>query len=143
MPVSTSRVATSEACSRTVHRRVQQVQNLRETLGVNLEKELRALPKNERQDLLRGIALLIEIPPDHSLAMKANHSVSWSKLRTLRQYVEQKLFNARHLRTSLLHIHWQRKQLETTSLLRWFPLPSRQMEGEMRYEKLHLSMYPT
>ena len=104
IPVSASRVATSEACSRTVHRRVQQVQNLRETLGVNLEEELRAVPKNERQDLLRGIALPIAIPPDHSLAMKANLSISWNKLRTLRRYVEQKLFNARHLRTSLLHI---------------------------------------
>ena len=80
------------------------MQNLRETLGVNLEEELRVLPKNERQDLLRGITLLIEIPPDHSLAMKANLSVSWSKLHTLRRYIEQKLFNARHLRTSLLHI---------------------------------------
>ena len=66
------------------------MQNLHKTLGVNLEEQLRALPKNERQDLLRGIALLIEIPPDHSLAMKANLSVSWSKLRTLRRYVEQK-----------------------------------------------------
>ncbi len=77
MPVSTTRVATSDASSRTVQRRVQQVKELRENLGVGLEEELRALPKNERQQLLREAALPIEIPSDHSLA--------WNKLRTLRQ----------------------------------------------------------
>ena len=46
------RVATSEACSRIVQRRVQQVQSLRQILGVDLEGELRVLPKNERQELL-------------------------------------------------------------------------------------------
>ena len=50
MPVSTNRVATSEACSQTVHHRVQQVQNLCKTLGAHLEEELRALLKNKRYD---------------------------------------------------------------------------------------------
>ena len=49
MSVSSNRVATSEACSQTVHRRVQQV-HLCKTLGAHLEEELRALPKNKRYD---------------------------------------------------------------------------------------------
>ena len=85
MPVSTSRVATSDASSRTVQRRVQQVRDLRETLDVAIEEELRALPKIERQRLLREVALPIEIPADHTLAMKANLSISWNKLRVLRR----------------------------------------------------------
>ena len=88
--MSTSRVATPEACSRTVQHRVQQVQNLRQTLGVDLEEELRVLPENERQELLRGTALSIEICL-HSLALKTNLSISWNKLRTLRRYVEQEV----------------------------------------------------
>jgi len=82
MPLTTSKVLTSEASSRTIQRWVQQMQNLHKTLGVDLREELRALSRKERGDLLKGAALPIEIPPEHSLAMKANLTLSWSKLRT-------------------------------------------------------------
>ena len=74
-----SNVSTSEACPRTVQHRVQQVQGLRETLGVGLVQELRVLSK-----LLQEASLPIEIPAHHSLAIKANLALSWNKLRTLR-----------------------------------------------------------
>ncbi len=83
--MSSNRVATTEASSRTLQRRVLQVQNLWDMLGVGLEEELKALPKKERQKLLEGVALPIQIPPDHCLAIKANLSISWNKLRTLRR----------------------------------------------------------
>ena len=83
--MSMSNVSTSEACTRTVQRRVRQVQGLRETLGVGLEQELRVLSKCDRQKLLQEASLPIEIPADHSLAMKANLALSWNKLRTLRR----------------------------------------------------------
>ena len=82
--MSMSNVSTSEACPRTVQRRVRQVQGLRETLGVGLEQELRVL-KCDRQTLLQEASLPIEIPADHSLAIKANLALSWNKLRTLRR----------------------------------------------------------
>ena len=41
---------------------VDEVLSRLEAVGLRLEKELRALPKNKRQDLLREIALPIEIP---------------------------------------------------------------------------------
>jgi len=85
MPVPTNRVDASEASTRTIQRRVQQVRTLRDHLGVGLEQELRALPMGERQELLKEVALPIQIPPDHCLAMKANLSISWNKLRTLRR----------------------------------------------------------
>ena len=64
------------------------MQNLHETLGVDLGEELRALPIKERGDLLSGAAIPIEIP-EHSLAIKANLALSWNKLRTLRRYAGQ------------------------------------------------------
>ena len=82
MPLTTSKVPTSEASSWTIQRQVQQMQKLHETLGVDLGEELRALARKERGDFLKGAALLIEMPPEHSLAMKANLTLSWSKLRT-------------------------------------------------------------
>ena len=75
----TNRVDASEASTRTIQRRVQQVRTLRDHLGVGLEQELRALPMGERQELLKEVALPIQIPPDHCL------SISWNKLRTLRR----------------------------------------------------------
>ena len=71
---------------------VDEVLSRLEAVGLRLEKELRALPKSKRQDLLRDIALPIEIPPDHSLAMKANLSISWSNLHTLRRCIGQNVY---------------------------------------------------
>ena len=58
---------------------------MRDTLGVGLEEELKVLSNSERQQLLQEACLPIEIPAYHSLAMKANLSISWNKLHTLRR----------------------------------------------------------
>ena len=52
---------------------------------MDLVDEVKALPKAARQDLLNEASLPLEIPADHALAMKANLSISWNKLRTLRR----------------------------------------------------------
>ena len=85
MTVSSSSVPAGEACSRTVRRRVQQVHSLRDALGVQLEDEVKALSKGERELLLKEVALPVAIPIDHTLALKSSLSISWNKLRTLRR----------------------------------------------------------
>ena len=62
------------------------ISDVREGIGLNLEEEIRALPKERRQKLLKdSLPVQIQLPVDHSLAMKSNLSISWSKLRKLRR----------------------------------------------------------
>ena len=70
--------------SKTVRRRLKEVEVARSTIGIDLEDEVKALPKQERQKLLQD-ALPLEIPPEHALAMKTSLGISWTKLRTLRR----------------------------------------------------------
>ena len=63
---------------------------------VDLGEELRALPRKERGYLLKGATLPIEIPPEHSLAMKGNLALSWNKLRSLRRCAGQKSYMLRN-----------------------------------------------
>ena len=85
MPVSSTRVPTAEASPKTIQRRVHHIREVRESLGMGLEEEVRVLSKERRQELLKEVALPLEIPPEHTLAMKATLSISWNKLRTLRR----------------------------------------------------------
>jgi len=50
---------------------------------VQLRSELRALSKEEREELLQSAGLPIEIPPDHALAMKADLALPWAKMRVI------------------------------------------------------------
>ena len=61
------------------------MEDVRGTIGIGLEEEVRALSKERRQELLKEAALPVEIPPEHALAIKANLSISWNKLRTLQR----------------------------------------------------------
>ena len=83
MTVSSSSVSAGEASSRTVRRRVHQVHSLRDVLGVQLEDEVKALSRSERELLLKEVALPVTVPIEHSLAIKSSLSISWNKLRTL------------------------------------------------------------
>ena len=85
MHVPSTRVTAAEASPTTVTRRVSHIQAVRDVVGVSVDDEIRALPKTEREKLLAGVALPIEISVEHSLAMKSNLSVSWYKLRILRR----------------------------------------------------------
>ena len=86
MQVTTARVHTQEASQKTVQRRVHTLKEVRGALAVDIAEEVKALPKARRQELLSEAGLPLEIPSNHALAIKANLSISWSKLRTLRRY---------------------------------------------------------
>lgn len=50
---------------------------------MQLKSEVRCLSKDERQEILKGANLPITIPADHVLAMKADLSLPWAKLRVI------------------------------------------------------------
>ena len=76
----------AEASPRTVGRRLTHVQAVRKAVGITVDDEIKAMSKAEREQLLAGVSLPLEISVDHSLAMKSNLGISWNKLRVLRQY---------------------------------------------------------
>lgn len=46
-----------------------------------LKRELLALDKDDRNQLLRDAEMTIDIPPEQGLAMKADLAIPWNKLR--------------------------------------------------------------
>lgn len=50
-----------------------------------LAAEVKSLSKEEREELVSKASLPVYIPPDHALAMKADLSIPWNKLRVLRR----------------------------------------------------------
>lgn len=61
--------------------------------------EVKALSKEERESILQEAQLPIFIPTDHALAMKADLSLPWNKLRILRRYVLLEVIKIIHPRT--------------------------------------------
>ncbi len=129
MPVTSPRVSTSEASSKTVQRRVLVVKEVRGSVSVGLNEELKALPKERRQELLRDVALPLEIPLEHTLAMKANLAISWNKLRTLTRYDYTQKYNI-NLNT---HIH---QILYTFTFDRWLKMFKVSLASERRQRVL-------
>jgi len=81
MPVSSSRVPNSEACSQTI--KCHQLVDAQGTLSTGLQEEVQALTTERRQDPLKEVALPVGIPPEHALAIQVNLSISWNELCTL------------------------------------------------------------
>lgn len=75
----------SDASHKTVKRRVDKVKDMRETVNLEVEDEIRALSSEKRQALLKETSLPLVVPIDHSLAIKSSLSISWNKLRKLRR----------------------------------------------------------
>ena len=84
MPVK--RVAASNASSKTLHRRALRVEEMRETINLDVEDELTVMPR-ERRDALLKQSVPLTISVDHALAIKSMLSISWNKLRKLRRYL--------------------------------------------------------
>ena len=85
--VATPRVSTEQASQRTVHRRVTAFLDMRGALSVDLADggEVNALPK-DRSTRCSCLKLVYHLRLQlHALAMKANLSISWNKLRTVRR----------------------------------------------------------
>ena len=88
MPVRACRVRSSEASARTLSHRTQTLTNLRTHISggdtsVQLQSEIKALTKEEREEILKEAHLPIEIPPDHALAMKADLALPWAEMRAI------------------------------------------------------------
>jgi len=50
---------------------------------IQMESELCALSPEEREALLHGANLPVQIPPDHALAIKADLALPWAKIRVM------------------------------------------------------------
>ena len=90
MPVTGCRVPSSDASSRTLKRRSDEIGRVRSIASggdstVQLQAEIKSLTKEERDELLYQAQLPIVIPSDHALAMKADLGLPWNKLRILRR----------------------------------------------------------
>ena len=88
MQVPSCRVPSSEASKKTLLRRSHHLAKARESISggasvVQLQSEIRCLSKEDRQEILKGANLPIIIPTEHVLAMKADLSLPWAKLRVI------------------------------------------------------------
>ena len=86
MPVQSCRVRSSEASSKTICRQTRTLTNIRACISggdsiTQMQSEVKALTKEERETLLREAQLPIEIPPNHALAIKADLAIPWEKMR--------------------------------------------------------------
>lgn len=84
------RVPSSEASRRTLKRRTEEIGRFRSLSSggdsvVQLRAEVKSLTEEEREELLQQAGLPVVIPCNHSLAMKADLGIPWSKLRLLRR----------------------------------------------------------
>jgi len=59
--------------------------------SVQLKAELKVLNREERKDLLQSVQLPVQIPTDHSLAMRADLALPWAKLRIINRYSKTSL----------------------------------------------------
>ena len=81
------------ASTRTLKRRSSEMEEVRELISKGsskeqLQSEITALNKTERQSLLDSVLATnarVAIPAEDILAMKADLSITWSKLRVLRR----------------------------------------------------------
>lgn len=69
----------------------QELSKIRERLssGVcehQMADELKMLPKQVREELIKEMKFTVHIPADQNLAMKADLCLPWNKLRIMRKY---------------------------------------------------------
>lgn len=74
----------------TVRKRSNEIKAVREMLSmgdskVQLGNEMKMLPKNERESLMKDAQFTVTIPPEEGLAMKATLNIPWHKLRIMRR----------------------------------------------------------
>lgn len=96
MQVPGCRVPSSEASKTTLLRRSHHLAKARENISggasiVQLQSEIRCLPKEDRQEILKGANLPITIPTEHVLAMKADLSLPWAKLRVISRLAKNRI----------------------------------------------------
>ena len=90
MVVPNARVASSQASRKTLSRRTKLINEFRTIITANdggsqLQHEVRSLGKEARQELLRSAGISLEISPEAGLAMKADCSLPWLRLRKIQR----------------------------------------------------------
>lgn len=82
----------SGKCSQeTVRRRSNKVFIITERLSigdttVQMRNGTKAIPKEERENLMKEAKFTVTIPPEQDLAMKADRNIPWNKIRVMRRY---------------------------------------------------------
>lgn len=91
MRVTKARPSKSKACcSRTLKRRVSEVQGVRILLSPErpetvLEEEIRVLGREEKNRILTEAGISLDIDAETGLAMMSTLGLPWNQLRTLRR----------------------------------------------------------
>ena len=90
--MTTPRVASAGACSKTLRNRTIEVASHRSlasggSVAVQLADEVKALPQGERKQLIASgvFSAHTVISPENALALKADLVIPWSKLRAMRR----------------------------------------------------------
>ena len=90
MRVPKASAPTTEVSTKTAARRTKAMSKVREVVSAGdssrqLQLEVKQLPLEERQQLLRGSGFLSSVPVGEGLAMKCDVGLPWNKLRVLRK----------------------------------------------------------
>lgn len=92
MKVTTPRVESSVASTKTLKRRSSEIEQVRDLVSKGssteqMQHEFKMLSEQERESLLGTVlSTPVVISSDEVLAMKADLSITWNKLRDLRRY---------------------------------------------------------
>lgn len=90
MKIPHSSIRSVEASRQTKRRRTDTMIDLRKQLSLGdcdseLTDELKVIPKEEREQLMKAANFTISIPPEEGLAMKSDLCIPWRKLRLMRR----------------------------------------------------------
>ncbi|KAL5506255.1 hypothetical protein EMCRGX_G007860 [Ephydatia muelleri] len=91
--VTNSKRPISKASSKTLRRYRKQVQKVRHVLTsddptILLREEIRSLSKNEKNSLLKDAGITLDISPEQGLAIKADLTLPWNKIRMIRRWLK-------------------------------------------------------
>ena len=103
MRVTKPRSNTSAVTHRTVHNRSLEINSHRVFASggeafLQLQDEVKSCDRDERQALLEELhngGFKVEVPPEHSQAMKADLTIPWAKLRVIRRLVGESVLRAK------------------------------------------------
>lgn len=100
-------VPSETACNKTVHNRSKHLIHLRGRISgqgssssqVQLQDEIKVLNKEEREELVKSLYnhTRTDVATEKILAFKADLSIPWNKLRTMRRWVHVPVTNHHHI----------------------------------------------
>ena len=90
--VSSPTVPTGKSSSDTKRRRSNEISKIRHQLSLGdvtsqFNNEIKMLPSEEREKIMKEANFSVTVPPEEGLAMKADLCMPWRKLRLMRRYL--------------------------------------------------------